>query len=93
MSTGASRRTPAGGAAVGEFVRLDVDGGNGTIRLDRPPMNALNIAVQEELRAAAREVTARGDIRAVVIYGGPRVFVRRGGRQGDCRPGLRRAGE
>jgi enoyl-CoA hydratase/carnithine racemase len=37
---------------VGEFVRLDVEDGIGTIRLDRPPMNALNAAVQEELRAA-----------------------------------------
>ena len=38
---------------MGEFVRLDVEDGIGTIRLDRPPMNALNAAVQEELRAAA----------------------------------------
>ena len=29
---------------MGEFVRLEVDGGIGTIRLDRPPMNALNVA-------------------------------------------------
>jgi enoyl-CoA hydratase len=57
-----------------EFVSLDVDGGIGTIRLDRPPMNALNVAVQEELRAAAHEATARSDVRAVVIYGGPKVF-------------------
>ena len=38
---------------MGEFVRLEVDGGIGTIRLDRPPMNALNTQVQEELREAA----------------------------------------
>ena len=30
----------------GEFVRLDVDGGIGTIRLDRPKLNALNASVQ-----------------------------------------------
>ena len=29
---------------MGEFVRLEVDGGIGTIRLDRPKMNALNVA-------------------------------------------------
>jgi enoyl-CoA hydratase/carnithine racemase len=59
---------------VGEFVRLDVEDGIGTIRLDRPKMNALNAAVQEEIRAAAQEATTRGDVRAVIVYGGERVF-------------------
>ncbi len=59
---------------MGEFVRLDVDGALGTIRLDRPPMNALNAQVQEELRAAATEAATRADIRAVVLYGGEKVF-------------------
>ena len=31
---------------MGEFVRLEVDAAVGTIRLDRPPMNALNAQVQ-----------------------------------------------
>jgi enoyl-CoA hydratase/carnithine racemase len=57
-----------------EFVTLDVDGGIGTLRLDRPPMNALNVQVQEEIRAAAQEAASRPDVRAVVIYGGPKVF-------------------
>ena len=57
-----------------EFVRLEVADGIGTIRLERPPMNALNVQVQEELRAAAREATERSDVRAVVLYGGPKVF-------------------
>ncbi len=59
---------------MGEFVRLEVDGGIGTLRLERPPMNALNIAVQEEIRAAALEATQRREVRAVVLYGGPKVF-------------------
>jgi enoyl-CoA hydratase len=59
---------------VPEFVRLEVADGVGTIRLDRPPMNALNVQVQDELRAAAAEATDRDDVRAVVIYGGPKVF-------------------
>jgi enoyl-CoA hydratase len=59
---------------VGELVRLDVTDGVGTIRLDRPPMNALNGQVQEELRAAATEAGERADVRAVVVYGGPKVF-------------------
>jgi enoyl-CoA hydratase/carnithine racemase len=59
---------------MGEFVRLEVADGVGTIRLDRPKMNALDVAMQEEIRAAAVEATARDDIAAVVIYGGERVF-------------------
>ena len=59
---------------MGEFVRLEVADGVGTIRLDRPKMNAISIAVQEELRAAAAEATERDDVRAVVLYGGERVF-------------------
>jgi enoyl-CoA hydratase/carnithine racemase len=59
---------------VGEFVTLEVADGVGTIRLDRPPMNALNAQVQEELRAAATDAGERADVRAVVVYGGPKVF-------------------
>jgi enoyl-CoA hydratase/carnithine racemase len=59
---------------VSEFVRLDVDGGIGTIRLDRPPMNALSRQVQEEIRAAAQQAGDRADVRAVVVYGGEKVF-------------------
>ena len=58
----------------GEFVRIEADGGIATIRLDRPPMNALNTQVQEELRAAAAEVGERPDVAAVVLYGGDKVF-------------------
>jgi enoyl-CoA hydratase/carnithine racemase len=59
---------------MGEFVRLEVADGVGTIRLDRPKMNALNVTVQEEIRAAAVEATERDDVKAVVVYGGERVF-------------------
>jgi enoyl-CoA hydratase/carnithine racemase len=59
---------------MGQFVRFEVVDGIGTIRLDRPPMNALNIAVQEELRVAAQEATAADEVRAVVVYGGEKVF-------------------
>jgi enoyl-CoA hydratase/carnithine racemase len=57
-----------------QFVRLDVAEGVATIRLDRPPMNALNAAVQEEIRAAATEAAQRDDVRAVIVYGGEKVF-------------------
>ncbi len=59
---------------MSEFVRLEVEGGVGTIRLDRPKMNALNRQIQEEIRAAAAEATSRPDVAAVVVYGGERVF-------------------
>src|SRR4051812_49837964 len=61
------------GGDVGEFVRLEVDGGIGTIRLDRPKMNALDAAMQEEIRGAATEAAQRDDVRAVIVYGGERV--------------------
>ncbi|MGH3364420.1 MAG: enoyl-CoA hydratase/isomerase family protein [Nocardioidaceae bacterium] len=59
---------------MGEFVRVEVEGGVATIRVDRPKMNALNKQVQEEIRAAAAECTDRDDIKAVVVWGGERVF-------------------
>ena len=57
-----------------EFVRLEVADGVGTIRLDRPKINAISLQVQDELAAAAAEATARDDVRAVVVWGGERVF-------------------
>ena len=59
---------------MGEFVTLETSDGIGTIRLDRPPMNALNTQVQEELRAAATALADNPEVRAVVVYGGERVF-------------------
>src|SRR5919202_2588007 len=60
--------------AVPEFVALEVDQGVGTIRLDRPKMNAINEQLHWEVRAAAQEAGSRADVRAVVLYGGERVF-------------------
>ncbi|MGL5811508.1 MAG: enoyl-CoA hydratase/isomerase family protein [Nocardioides sp.] len=59
---------------VGEYVRLEVADGVATIRLDRPKLNPLNAAMQDEIQAAALEVADREDIAAVVIYGGERTF-------------------
>ncbi|MGW6741429.1 enoyl-CoA hydratase/isomerase family protein [Streptomyces sp. NPDC055025] len=56
------------------FVNLEVSGGVGTIRLDRPPMNALNTAIQDRLRELAEEAARREDVRAVILYGGEKVF-------------------
>jgi enoyl-CoA hydratase/carnithine racemase len=59
---------------MAEFVRVERDQGIATIRLDRPKMNALNAQVQDEIAAAALEVDADPEIRAVVLYGGEKVF-------------------
>jgi len=63
---------------MAEFVRLEMGSGDhegvATLRLDRPKMNALNEQVQEEIRAAAHEAAEREDVKAVVVYGGERVF-------------------
>ena len=59
---------------MGEFVRLEVEDGVGTIRIDRPKMNALNVQVQEEIRPRPPRRPTRDDVRAVIVYGGERVF-------------------
>ncbi|MCQ4080479.1 enoyl-CoA hydratase-related protein [Streptomyces sp. RB6PN25] len=55
-------------------VHLEAADGVGTIRLDRPPMNALDIATQDRLREVAEEAARRDDVRAVVVWGGEKVF-------------------
>jgi enoyl-CoA hydratase/carnithine racemase len=64
---------------MGEFVTVEaaseaVGRAIATIRLSRPPMNALNSVVQAEIAAAAAELTADPEVRAVILYGGEKVF-------------------
>lgn len=59
---------------MAEFVTLDVADGVATIGLQRPPMNALNRQMQNEIREAAVEVAGRRDVGAVVVHGGEKVF-------------------
>jgi enoyl-CoA hydratase len=59
---------------MGEFVRLEVADGIGTIRLDRPKVNALNDQLTAELAAAAAAAESTEEVRAVILYGGERVF-------------------
>jgi enoyl-CoA hydratase/carnithine racemase len=59
---------------MGEFVRVEADQAVAIIRLDRPPMNALNGQVQMEIAAAAAQVADDPEIRAAVIYGGEKIF-------------------
>ena len=57
-----------------EFVSLTVEDGVATVRLDRPKMNAINTQLHREIKAAALQAGADTDVRAVVLYGGERVF-------------------
>ena len=59
---------------MGELVRLERSDGIGTIRLDRPPLNALNAQMQDELTAAAAEAAEDEAMRAVIVYGGEKHF-------------------
>lgn len=60
---------------MGEFVNLEVAAsGVGTIRLDRPKLNPLNAQVARELGQVVDEARDREDVRAVVLWGGEKVF-------------------
>ena len=59
---------------MGEFVRIDTEGGVATIRIDRPPANALARPVSLELSEAAGSVAGDEAVRAVVVWGGERIF-------------------
>jgi enoyl-CoA hydratase len=61
---------------VGELVSLESTSTEGVhvMRLDRPKVNALNAQVARELLEVATEVEARSDIRALVVWGGPKIF-------------------
>jgi enoyl-CoA hydratase/carnithine racemase len=56
------------------LVKLEVSDGVATLRLDRPPVNAFNAAMQDQLYEVAVEAAQRSDVRSVVLYGGPRAF-------------------
>jgi len=59
---------------MGELVNVTVADHLATIRLDRPPMNAVNTRMQVELSEAAAYVGRVPQFRAAVVYGGPKVF-------------------
>jgi len=62
---------------MAEFVTLETNPehpGVGTILINRPPMNALNRQVQNELAEAARTASTDDAIKAVIVYGGPKVL-------------------
>lgn len=60
---------------MGEFVNIEVaDSGVATIRLDRPKLNPLDRQVVTEIGDAVDQAASEPNIRAVVLWGGERVF-------------------
>jgi enoyl-CoA hydratase/carnithine racemase len=59
---------------MGELVHVQVEDGVATIRLDRPPMNAIDEELTRELGEAAKEAGQRDDVGAVVLWGGEKIF-------------------
>ena len=59
---------------MGEFVQVEIDAAVAVIRLSRPPMNALNAQVQTGIAEAAAQLATDRQVRAVILYGGGKVF-------------------
>jgi len=59
---------------MGELVQVETEQAVATIRLNRPPMNALGTDLQADLADAAAAVTTDPAVRAVVLYGGEKLF-------------------
>lgn len=60
---------------MADFVTTDKhDDGVVVLRIDRAPVNALNVAVAEELLGSARELSMDPGVKAVVVTGGEKVF-------------------
>jgi enoyl-CoA hydratase/carnithine racemase len=59
---------------MGDLVRVETEQAVATIRLNRPPMNALGGDLQADLADAAAAVTSDPAVRAVVLYGGEKLF-------------------
>lgn len=59
---------------MSDYVRVEIEDGIATIRLDRPPMNALNAEIQRALGDACAQVGADPAVGAVIVYGGEKVF-------------------
>jgi enoyl-CoA hydratase/carnithine racemase len=48
--------------------------GVAVLRIDRPPLNALSGAVLDELASVAGDLAGDSEVKAVVVFGGPKAF-------------------
>ena len=58
----------------GQWIKVTIEDGIATIRLDRPKMNPIDADVQESLGRAAADIGADESVRAAIITGGDKVF-------------------
>ncbi len=67
---------PIGPSEAPTSVRLEVDAATqvATVVVDRPPLNALDLAAWRQLATVLAEVAERDDVRALLVVGGPRAF-------------------
>ena len=62
---------------MNEFVTVHVSDGRpgiGTLVLSRPPTNAMTRQVYREIVGASADLGRRGDIAAVIVFGGHEIF-------------------
>lgn len=61
---------------MADLVKLEIDADKrvATVRLDRPPMNAISAALVADLVDVTAELAAADGVRAVVLWGGPKIF-------------------
>lgn len=57
-----------------EFLRVEPRGQVAVVHLDRPKMNVLSRAMQDEIATTARELADDPNVRAIVFYGGEKTF-------------------
>lgn len=57
-----------------DFLRVEPHGRVAVVHLDRPKMNVLSRAMQDEIAETARELSTNPEVRAVVFYGGEKTF-------------------
>lgn len=57
-----------------KYLQIERHGGVAVITLDRPPLNVLDLRMQDELAAAAEGIAQDATVAAAVIYGGSRCF-------------------
>ncbi len=59
---------------MGDLVDLTIDEQVAVLRLQRPPANAIDLALGEELQAVIKDASGRPEVGALVITGGPKIF-------------------
>ncbi|AHH16774.1 enoyl-CoA hydratase/isomerase family protein [Nocardia nova SH22a] len=60
---------------MAEFVTVDrAEAGIAVLRFARPPLNLIDLQLASELAAAAEDIAADENVRAVIVYGDERIF-------------------